>query len=166
LRYADKLPAAHDRHISTLRTKIAALHYLDRDAEARIVGSEVLRRHQASRWPGYLRGHPAGEYESGRRVRSRAACGGYSIDQREGGGCQEKVVWRLRRVRGFWRFRRFGGFCGYRGFWRSATWVRRPRPFLGAGADAIYDPVMAQGPAGHQQAITHVADRYPEPEAE
>jgi TolB-like protein len=68
LAFADSSLQCNDRHISTLRTKIAALHYLDRDAEARIVGSEVLRRHPDFTVAGYLRGHPAGEYESGRRV--------------------------------------------------------------------------------------------------
>jgi TolB-like protein len=68
LAFADSSLQRNDRHISTLRTKIAALHYLDRDAEARIVGSEVLRRHPDFTVAGYLRGHPAGEYESGRRV--------------------------------------------------------------------------------------------------
>ena len=50
-RYAEALDLAerslqrHDRHVSTLRAKITALHYLDRPAEARAVAIQVLRRH-------------------------------------------------------------------------------------------------------------------------
>lgn len=73
-RYEDSLSFAnsslqrHDRHISTLRTKIAALHNLDRGAEARVVAAEIMRRHPDFSVAGYLRGHPAGDHESGRRV--------------------------------------------------------------------------------------------------
>ncbi|MGJ5175263.1 hypothetical protein ACQR16_10180 [Bradyrhizobium oligotrophicum] len=68
LAFADRSLQRHDRHISTLRTKIAALHYLDRGAEARTVASEILRRHPDFTVANYLRGHPAGDHESGRRV--------------------------------------------------------------------------------------------------
>lgn len=68
LALSDNSLRLHDRHISTLRTKIAALHYLDRDDEARIVAAEIIRRHPDFTVAGYLRGHPAGEHESGRRV--------------------------------------------------------------------------------------------------
>jgi len=68
LTFADSSLQRHDRHISTLRTKITALHYLDRGAEARAVAAEIKRRHPDFTVAGYLRGHPAGEHESGRRV--------------------------------------------------------------------------------------------------
>ncbi|HLH87549.1 MAG TPA: hypothetical protein VKX28_03745 [Xanthobacteraceae bacterium] len=73
-RYAEALDLAersierHDRHVSTLRAKITALHYLDRPAEARAVAVQVLRRHPAFTVDGYLRGHPAAEHDLGRRV--------------------------------------------------------------------------------------------------
>jgi hypothetical protein len=45
LAFADSSLRRHDRHISTLRTKITALHYLDRGAGTRTVAAEILRRH-------------------------------------------------------------------------------------------------------------------------
>ncbi|MBV8839838.1 MAG: hypothetical protein JO000_25160, partial [Alphaproteobacteria bacterium] len=68
LAFAESSLQRHDRHISTLRTKIAALHYLGRDVDARAVGSEILRRHPGYTVAGYLRGHPAGDQKSGQRV--------------------------------------------------------------------------------------------------
>src|SRR4029077_5561651 len=66
LALADRPLRRHDRHISTLRAKVTALHYLDRTAEARVVAAEILRRHPDYTVDGYLRGHPAGEYKLGR----------------------------------------------------------------------------------------------------
>jgi TolB-like protein len=68
LELAERSLQRHDRHISTLRAKITALHYLDRTAEARLVAAEVLRRHPGFTVTGYLRGHPAAEHEIGRRA--------------------------------------------------------------------------------------------------
>jgi TolB-like protein len=64
--FADRSLQRHDRHLSTLRAKITALHHLDRNAEARAVAAEVLRRHPGFTVANYLRGHPAGERELGR----------------------------------------------------------------------------------------------------
>jgi TolB-like protein len=66
LGFAESSLRRHDRHISTLRAKIIALHYLDRGAEASAVATEVLRRHPGYTVAGYLRGHPAAEHKIGR----------------------------------------------------------------------------------------------------
>ena len=68
LAFADKSLLRHDRHVSTLRAKITALHYLGRAAEARTVAAEVLRRHPDFTVAGYLSEHPAAEHEVGRRA--------------------------------------------------------------------------------------------------
>jgi TolB-like protein len=65
LTYANSSLRAHDRHVSTLRAKITALHYLDRAAEARAVAVEMLRRQPSFTVDGYLREHPAGEHKLG-----------------------------------------------------------------------------------------------------
>jgi len=58
----------HDRHTSTLRAKITALHHLGRAQEASAAGLEILRRQPGFTVAGYLRDHPAGDHELGRRV--------------------------------------------------------------------------------------------------
>lgn len=68
LAFAESSLRRHDGHVSTLRAKITALHHLDRTAEARAVAVEVLRRQPGFTVADYLRGHPAGEHELGRRV--------------------------------------------------------------------------------------------------
>jgi TolB-like protein len=68
LELADQSLVRHDRHISTLRAKAASLHCLGRAQEARAAASEILRRQPDFTVAGYLRGHPAGDHEFGRRV--------------------------------------------------------------------------------------------------
>jgi TolB-like protein/tetratricopeptide (TPR) repeat protein len=68
LGFAERSLRRHDRHISTLRTKVAVLHYLGRADEARAAGGEILRRHPDFTVAGYLRGHPVGDHEVGRRM--------------------------------------------------------------------------------------------------
>ncbi|WP_204350560.1 hypothetical protein, partial [Serratia marcescens] len=58
----------NDRHLSTLRIKIGALHGLDRLPEARATATELLRRQPEFTVDAYLRNHPSAEYEIGRRV--------------------------------------------------------------------------------------------------
>lgn len=73
-RYGEALDLAersllrHDRHVSTLRAKTASLYCLGRVEEARIAAAEILRRQPDFTVETYLRGHPAGDYEFGRRV--------------------------------------------------------------------------------------------------
>jgi TolB-like protein len=68
LAFADSSLRRHDRHSSTLRAKIVALHYLDRAADARAIAAEMLRRQPGFTVSDYLRLHPAGEHEIGRRA--------------------------------------------------------------------------------------------------
>jgi TolB-like protein/tetratricopeptide (TPR) repeat protein len=68
LDFAERSLLLHDRHISTLRAKITALHHLGRAQEASAVGREILRRQPQFTVAGYLREHPAGDHELGRRV--------------------------------------------------------------------------------------------------
>ena len=53
---------------STLRAKAASLHCLGRAQEARAAAREILRRQPDFTVAGYLRAHPAGDHEFGRRV--------------------------------------------------------------------------------------------------
>lgn len=68
LAFADSSLQRHDRHVSTLRAKITALHYLDRAAEARAAAAEMMRRQPGFTVAGYLRRHPAADHEIGRRA--------------------------------------------------------------------------------------------------
>jgi TolB-like protein/tetratricopeptide (TPR) repeat protein len=68
LGFAERSLLRHDRHTSTLRTKVTALHYLGRAQDATAAGLEILRRQPDFTVAGYLRDHPAGTHEVGRRV--------------------------------------------------------------------------------------------------
>jgi TolB-like protein len=68
LDFAERSLRRHNRHTSTLRAKITALYHLGRVEEATAVGVEILRRQPGFTVAGYLRGHPAGAHELGRRV--------------------------------------------------------------------------------------------------
>jgi TolB-like protein len=68
LAFSERSLSRHDRHTSTLRTKITALHYLGRAHEASEVAREILRRQPGFTVAGYLRDHPAGDHDVGRRV--------------------------------------------------------------------------------------------------
>jgi hypothetical protein len=68
LTFAERSLLRHDRHTSTLRTKITALHHLGRAGEASAAGLEILRRQPGFTVASYLRDHPAGDHEVGRRV--------------------------------------------------------------------------------------------------
>jgi TolB-like protein/tetratricopeptide (TPR) repeat protein len=68
LAFANSSLRRHDRHSSTLRTKLTSLHYLGRQKEASEVAAEILRRQPKFTVAAYLRDHPAGAHEIGRRV--------------------------------------------------------------------------------------------------
>ena len=68
LELAERSLLRHDRHTSTLRAKITALHHLGRATEASAAGREILRRQPAFTVAGYLREHPAGDHNLGQRV--------------------------------------------------------------------------------------------------
>jgi TolB-like protein/tetratricopeptide (TPR) repeat protein len=76
LELADRSLLRHDRHISTLRAKAAALHCLGRAQEAKAAAREILRRQPDFTVAGYLRQHPAGDHEFGRRVAAALTAAG------------------------------------------------------------------------------------------
>lgn len=68
LELANKSLSVNDRHLSTLRAKITALHFLDRPAEAKKAAEDLLRRVPDFTVSDYLRGHPSSNYELGQNV--------------------------------------------------------------------------------------------------
>jgi class 3 adenylate cyclase/TolB-like protein len=68
LELADRSLTSNDRHISTLRTKIVALHYLGRKADSERAARELLVRQPNFTIATYQQNHPAADYEFGRRV--------------------------------------------------------------------------------------------------
>lgn len=68
LDFADQSLARNDRHLSTLRAKITALHKLDRQDEARQAAQDLLRRVPDFTVSSYLRAHPSSNYELGQTV--------------------------------------------------------------------------------------------------
>ncbi len=65
---ADRSISKNDRHLSTLRARICALHYLGRYAEARTVASDLLRRQPDFTVASYRRSHPAANYKIGQNL--------------------------------------------------------------------------------------------------
>lgn len=68
LALADRSMAKNDRHLSTLRARICALHFLGRDSEARTVASDLLRRHPDFTVASYRRNHPAANFKIGQNL--------------------------------------------------------------------------------------------------
>ena len=68
--------AANDRHISTLRTRIAALHALDRGDEARAAAGDLCRRFPEFRLSDYRNTHPSSQNRTGRLVIEALAAAG------------------------------------------------------------------------------------------
>ncbi|KJZ17922.1 hypothetical protein [Loktanella sp. S4079] len=65
---AEQSIMANDRHISTLRVRIAALHALNRGAEAKQAAHDLLRRFPEFRLADYRTTHPSSESKTGRLV--------------------------------------------------------------------------------------------------
>ena len=65
---ADRSLAVNDRHVSTLRTKIVALHRLGRREDAARAGEELLRRQPDFTIASYRSNHPAADFEFGRKA--------------------------------------------------------------------------------------------------
>lgn len=76
LELADRSLESNDRHISTLRTRIAALHALDRGAEARETAQDLLRRFPYFSLDDYRRTHPSADSKTGKLVISALASAG------------------------------------------------------------------------------------------
>jgi TolB-like protein len=76
LELADRSLAVNDRHISTLRTKIVALHNLGRREEAKRVALDLLARQPGFTVSDYRRNHPAAEYNFGKRAAEALSAAG------------------------------------------------------------------------------------------
>ena len=76
LELADKSIEANDRHISTLRTRIAALYALDRGEEARQTASDLLRRFPYFSLEDYRSTHPSANSRIGKLVIDALATAG------------------------------------------------------------------------------------------
>jgi TolB-like protein len=68
LAFVDRSIASNDRHLSSLRSRITALHYLGRKEEARAAATLLLQRQPQFTVENYRRTHPAADFEIGRRV--------------------------------------------------------------------------------------------------
>jgi TolB-like protein len=68
LRLAQKAMVVNDRHLSTFRIAIAALHHLGRTDEARTSAMEMMKRHTEFRIDSYVLSHPAAKNTAGRKV--------------------------------------------------------------------------------------------------
>jgi len=76
LHFADRSLLRHNRHTSTLRTKIVALHSLGRHEEAKRAARELLRRQPGFTVAAYRRNHPAADYEFGKRAAAALSAAG------------------------------------------------------------------------------------------
>lgn len=77
LKFADMSLSRNRRHLSTLRAKITALHFLDRTVEANEVAEELRSRQPDFTVDGYLRAHPASDYQLGQNVASALRATGF-----------------------------------------------------------------------------------------
>jgi TolB-like protein len=68
LELAESSLLLNDRHVSTLRAKIVALHNLDRGEELRAAGQQLRRHMPDFSIDGYLRSHPASDSKFGRKA--------------------------------------------------------------------------------------------------
>ncbi|MGL4438430.1 MAG: hypothetical protein ACRCUE_04100 [Bosea sp. (in: a-proteobacteria)] len=75
---AERSLAVNDRHLSTLRSKIVALHNLDRGEELRAAGAELVRRAPDFTISKYLKSHPAAQYDIGRKAAAALQAAGIS----------------------------------------------------------------------------------------
>ncbi|WP_439521149.1 hypothetical protein [Marivita sp.] len=78
LALADKSIESNDRHISTLRTRIAALHALDRGEEARQTARDMLRRFPYFSLDDYRKTHPSAGSKTGKLVIDALSAAGVS----------------------------------------------------------------------------------------
>jgi TolB-like protein len=76
LELADRSLVLNDRHISTLRTKIVALHHLGRREEARRAALDLLARQPGFTVSDYRRNHPAADYNFGKRAAEALSAAG------------------------------------------------------------------------------------------
>lgn len=68
LMLADRSLEKNDRHLSTIRARLTALHYLGRDEDARVCAKELMRKQPDCTVQNYLDGHPSGDFKLGKSV--------------------------------------------------------------------------------------------------
>lgn len=78
LELADRSLMANERHMSTLRTRIAALHYTGDAEGSRKAAADLMRRFPAFRLEQYQRDHPAADSATGRSVLDALRAAGVS----------------------------------------------------------------------------------------
>lgn len=78
LDYADRSLAANNRHLSTHRAKIVALHFLGRAEDARAAATTLQQQFPNFSIGQYRRSHPATEYTLGRHAIEALAASGIS----------------------------------------------------------------------------------------
>ncbi|SHF12843.1 TolB amino-terminal domain-containing protein [Litoreibacter ascidiaceicola] len=78
LELADRSLAFNDRHLSTLRAKITALHFLGRGEDARTAAGELLRRAPAFSLDAYKNAHPVAKAALGQKVIAALEAAGIS----------------------------------------------------------------------------------------
>ncbi len=76
LSFAESSQAKHHGHVSTLRAKLSALHYLDKKEDAALLGAELLRKQPDFNINNYLKNHPSANYQFGSRVAKALAASG------------------------------------------------------------------------------------------
>ena len=73
---ADRSLAKNDRHLSTLRVRICALHHLGRELDARRAAANLLRLQPDFTVAAYRRSHPAAEFKIGLNMSSALLAAG------------------------------------------------------------------------------------------
>jgi TolB-like protein len=68
LTLADRSLAKNDRHVSTLRARICALHYLGRGQEARATADDLRRQQPDFTVEAYRRSHPSAAFKMGQQA--------------------------------------------------------------------------------------------------
>jgi tetratricopeptide (TPR) repeat protein len=68
LNLADKSITINDRHLSTLRIKLFALHFLGRRQEASGVGAQLMQRQPDFSISTYMRHHPSADFRMGKMM--------------------------------------------------------------------------------------------------
>ncbi|MEP3346621.1 MAG: hypothetical protein ABJN34_16335 [Litoreibacter sp.] len=72
--------AANDRHLSSIRTQIIALHFLDRGEDARAAAKKLLRRQPEFRVKDYSKAHPSASAEIGKRAMEAFVASGIPME--------------------------------------------------------------------------------------
>ncbi|MEM8824370.1 MAG: hypothetical protein AAGF30_12230, partial [Pseudomonadota bacterium] len=76
LALAEQSIQSNDSHLSTLRTRIAALHLLDRGDDARVAAQDLMRRFPEFRLEEYRRTHPSMNHKIGQTMVDALAASG------------------------------------------------------------------------------------------